>query len=423
MRALTKSRTRHNASVRASRRLTTLALAATALALAAAAPAAAAPPPCPGPPAKVNVLLRGQGTLESVIVDRHGRLFFTNAESVLRLDRRGGPPRVLAAINEPGGLAFDEDGALIVGYGNSASNGQVGDQTGPSGLIRVDPETGAQRVFATGLSMGNGLDRGPDGSFYASNDFGSNIDRIRNGRTQRGWAKVESGNGLVVDSTGRYVYVAQTFRPAAIQRIEIADPPRVTEYVRSAPADMSAGLDGMARDAADRLFVTANGAGEVWRVDRPPRICLLLGGLPRFPDGPSAAAVGRGSGPFPAGNVYVVSFAGDVIELVDVAVPDPPAGLPPAASGARIHLSVRPRRARAGRRTRFRLRATVLVAGRRYPVAGAHVRLAGRSARTDGRGRARVTKALGRVGLYRARAWRTGLLSATTRVRAVQLRP
>jgi gluconolactonase len=293
-------------------------VATTAMAM---APGALAAPDCAQGPSSVRTLLSGQGTLESVAVDRAGRLFFTNDDSLLRLDRPGGQPRVLTHVPDPGGLAFDDRGNVIVGYGNTASNGAVGDITGPSGLLVVNPDTGASAVYATGLSMANGLVRGPDGSYYASNDFGSNIDRIRNGHTERGWAHVDSGNGVAIDTSGRYLYVAQTFRPAAIQRVELAHPENVTEYVRAAPEDITAGLDGMARDDADRLFVAANGAGQVWRVDPDPReICVLLRGLPGFPDGPSAVATGSRRGPFPARNVYVVTFDGNLIELGDVAI-------------------------------------------------------------------------------------------------------
>jgi hypothetical protein len=285
-----------------------------------AAPAAWAAPDCPGSPTQARTLLSGQGTLESVIVDSRGRLFLTNEGSLLRLDRPDGAPRVLLSIDNPGGLALDQHGDLIVGYGNSAENGAVGDLTGPAGLLRVDPDTGASTVFATGLSMANGVVRGPDGSYYASNDFGSNIDRVRNGQTERGWAHVDSGNGLAIDTAGRYLYVAQTFRPAAIQRIDLAHPENVTEYVHAGAEDIAAGLDGMTRDAADRLFVAANGAGQIWRVDpNPASICVVLRGLPGFPDGPSAVATGSSRGSFPARNVYVVTFNGNLIELAGVA--------------------------------------------------------------------------------------------------------
>jgi sugar lactone lactonase YvrE len=269
----------------------------------------------------VKTLLTGQGTLESVIVDRRGHLFFTNENSLLRLDRPRGRPTVLTQIESPGGLAFDDSGFLIVGYGNSIENGTVGDATGPSGLLRVDPATGASEVYATGLSMANGVARAPDGSYYASNDVGSNIDRIVDGQTERGWSHVDSGNGMTVDKSGHYLYVAQTFRPAAIQRIDLADPTSVTPYFTAGPEDISAGFDGLTRDDEDTLFVAANGAGQVWRIDRgdPATGCILLGGIPAFPDGPSAVATGHGHGNFPGRNLYVVAFNGTLLELFDVA--------------------------------------------------------------------------------------------------------
>jgi hypothetical protein len=287
----------------------------------ACAPAAVAAPDCGGQAPQVRTLLRDQGSLESVIVGGRGRLYFTNDDSVLRLDRPGAKPKVLTRVESPGGLAF-ENHFLIVGYGNSAANGTVGDQTGPAGLFRVNPNTGAKSVRATGLAMANGVVRGPGGFIYASNDFGSNIDRVRGQKTDRGWASVGSGNGLAIDTAGRFLYVAQTFRPAAIQQVELRHPYRVTQYAAD-PGQPAAGLDGMARDGADRLFVAANGAGEIWRVDpgSPPRMCALLRGLPPFPDGPSAVAVGSRRGPFPATSVYAVTFDGTLLELKRAARP------------------------------------------------------------------------------------------------------
>jgi sugar lactone lactonase YvrE len=282
----------------------------------------AAAPDCLGNPPRVKTLLTGQGTLESVIVDRRGQhLFFTSDAGLLRLDRPQGRPTLLTQIDSPGGLAFDDEANVIVGYGNSPENGQVGDLTGPSGLLSVDPASGASEVYATGLSMANGVARAPDGSYYASNDFGMNIDRIQNGQTERGWSHVDSGNGLAIDRAGSYLYVAQTFRPAAIQRIDLANPANVTPFFTADPEDIAAGFDGMTRDDDDTLFVAANGGGQIWRIyrDDPSSACVLLRGLPAFPDGPSAVATGHGRGPFPGRNLYVVAFNGTVLELFDVA--------------------------------------------------------------------------------------------------------
>jgi len=64
----------------------------------------------------------------------------------------------------------------------------------------------------------------------------------------------------------------------------------------------------------------------------------------------------------------------------------------PGARGrpARIAVRVQPRRVDAGRRVRLRVRAQAVVAGRRESVAGAIVRVAGRSAFTDAGGRAEL---------------------------------
>jgi hypothetical protein len=159
------------------------------------------------------------------------------------------------------------------------------------------------------------------------------------------------------------------------------------------PADRAAGLDGMAIDARDRLFVAANLGGQIWRVaGSPPAICVLLNGLAPFPDGPSAVATGSNRGPFPAENVYVVSFNGLLLELVNVAkAPKPPP----------IRLRVSPRRARAGEATRFRFRAMTKP---RAPLAEVRIRFAGERARTDERGRAAIEATFDEPGRYRARA-------------------
>ena len=290
---------------------------ACALAAAFAAPALAVPP-CPGGPPPTRTLLSGQGRLESVIADAHGRLFFTDETQLLRLDRPGATPKVLVdGVDGPGGMAFDDAGMLLMGRGNNTQDGLTGDVAPQAGVLRIDPDTGANTVYATGLSMANGVARAPDGSLYATNDLGSDVDRVDPaGNTQHGWSHVLSGNGDAVDSTGRWLYVNQTFQPPAVQRVDIQHPDQVTTYVSSSdPADLTAGLDGMTRDSNDNLYLAANGGGQIWKVTPgpTPQLCLLVPGLAKFPSGPSAVAVnGR--------NLDVVTFGGDVIEVRGVAV-------------------------------------------------------------------------------------------------------
>ena len=85
-----------------------------------------------------------------------------------------------------------------------------------------------------------------------------------------------------------------------------------------------------------------------------------------------------------------------------------------AARRPRLRVSVRPRRVRAGRRTRFRIRVTTLT-GR--PVRGALVRLGGRRVRTGRRGRARITRRFERSGRRAVRASRPGYRPARATIR------
>jgi sugar lactone lactonase YvrE len=280
------------------------------------APVASAAPTCAQAPHK-HTILSGQGTLESVIVDPQGRLFFTATPAggsgrVERVDRPGAAPRVLASgISSPGGMVFDGAGDLLVGFGDGVATGALGNLFPQAGLERLNPDTGAMRPYVTGLAMANGVARGPDGTIYASDDAGIGIDRVRGRTVQNRWATVLSSNGLVVDSSGRYLYAAQTFQPAAIKRIDIAHPSRVTTFARPPLADIAAGPDGMTRDADDNLYVAANGYGQIWRVDTRGRVCVLARGVQNA----SAVAFGEGTEGFRAHNLYAVGFGGELVAL------------------------------------------------------------------------------------------------------------
>ena len=283
---------------------------------------ALAAPDCKRYP-EARVLVDGLDSLESTIVDRRGRLFFAGTGKLYRLDRPDAEPVVLAeGIDAPGGMAFDAEGFLILGFGDSIANGAQGDADPNAGLLRVDPDTGAHTIFAEGLSMGNGLARGPGGEYYASNDIVGGIDRISpDGTTvEHRWANVNSANGLVIDRAKQTLFSAQTFQPAAIARVPLDDPAAASTYFSAPPADVAAGLDGMVRDRRNRLYVAANGAGEVWRVNRKPEACSLAS-MPAFPDGPSALTFGRGKRGFDRKNLYVVAFNGQVTELAGVRGP------------------------------------------------------------------------------------------------------
>lgn len=269
--------------------------------------------PC-GELSQWQVLRSGCGRLESVLL-HDGRLFFTSQtrRALLRLDAPDAEPvQVTDNVDAPGGLAVAGDGRLILGFGDSMPGGIVGNWSPRAGLLLVDPDGGGREPWVNGLGMANGVARAPDGTVFASNDFGRHLDRVSpDGTVQRRWAKVVSANGLVVDAAGRYLYAAQTFTRAKIRRVEIARPDNVTVHARAPLAAVASCLDGLAIDDSGRIYVAANGAGQVWRVDPDGRTCAIARGLGL----PSAVAVGRAGTAFP--NLYAVTFGGKVIEILN----------------------------------------------------------------------------------------------------------
>jgi sugar lactone lactonase YvrE len=186
---------------------------------------------------------------------------------------------------------------------------------GRAGLLRVDVQTGAYERWVRGLGMANGVARAPDGTIYASNGMGTHVERITlDGAVQRRWERVASANGLAVDHDGRFLYAARTFVAARVSRIDLGDHANVVVHARAPRAAAASMLDGLAIDAAGRLFAAANAAGQVWRVDTDGSIRVLACGLRC----PSAVVLGKGARGFSEGSVFAVTFAGDIVELPGV---------------------------------------------------------------------------------------------------------
>ncbi len=86
-------------------------------------------------------------------------------------------------------------------------------------------------------------------------------------------------------------------------------------------------------------------------------------------------------------------------------------------SGCTLHIRVRPRRVRAGRVVRLRVRAWVVRDGRRVPVRRVRVRVRGKRVRTGRHGLATMKLRFHRRGRYRVRAARRGLHGASAFIR------
>ena len=388
-----------------------------AVAAAVAPPPAGAVPDCTNPP-QARVIATDQGRLESIIADARGRLFYTDltADRLLRLDGPGKEPKVLATgMARPGGMVFDSDGSLVIGFSGGAASGVPAN--GMAGIQRIDPETGEKRPFVGGLDQANGLAKGPDGSYYTSNNIAGEIARVLpNGTAQRNWSTIDSPNGLAIDTQERYLFAAQTFTPAKVTRLELANPANAEVYFSAASEDMAAGLDGLARDGADRLFAAANGAGHVWRIDTDRKACALARGVGMV----SNVAFGGGPPGFERANLYAVTFGGQVVELPNATdrPPAPAAGAPAPTGTPRLRLTVSPRRTRVGTRTVLRF----MVTSTGSPVAGVKIRVGQRLVVTGTQGTAKVVYRFRHPRLVPTRASRKGYEAAAATIRVHRAR-
>jgi sugar lactone lactonase YvrE len=300
-------------------------LATALLAATAVAPhATAAPDPCR--PWAVNVLATGLGSLENVEPDgRDGLVLSASTAGAVQRLTRDGAVRTLAAAKSPGGLRVRGD-ALFFTTGDAAQSGALGTADGT--IERLDLRTGKRRTWATGLTMPNGLAFLPDGSAVTSRDVAglspTGITRVRKegAAPQERWSDQADSNGLAVDPTGRWLYSDETFTATSyVYRTEIARPAHreVVASLAPRPAGVPKGLDDLTLSSSGVLYLAANSAGEVLRLDPvSKRSCVIASGLTNT----SAVKQGRGRS-FPASRLYVTGFDGRVLELV------PPAGVRP----------------------------------------------------------------------------------------------
>jgi sugar lactone lactonase YvrE len=393
-----------------------LAAATTLAAFIAAVPAAhGAADPCT--PWSQRTVKAGLGSLENLEFDGEGGLLISASGpgAIERLTPDGTVTTLVPDVNAPGGQRV-VGRTLYFNTGDAAASGLMGTADGT--LDRFDLDSHQRSTFASGLTMPNGLAVLPNGDFVVSRDIGNGtgITRIPvndPAHPEANWAKLDDQNGMAVDPTGTFLYAVQTFTPdAAVYKFRISDPSDMSVVATLAdPAPK--GLDDMTIDAGGILYVAANGTGEVIRVDPATgEHCTIVSGL----QNPSSLKFGRGPG-WDAGHLYLTGFDGAVRELS----PPPSTGGGGSLGGpdtaTRVALSVRPKSAVAGRRTRFRFTVYAISGVRRTRLEGARVRLGGKSATTNKRGRAGITVRFRRAGNKAARASKSGLTQAAKRVR------
>jgi sugar lactone lactonase YvrE len=345
-----------------------LAAALLLLAVIAAVPTSAVAAASDCAPWQQKTLKSGLGSLENLEFDGSGGLLISASanNAIERLTPNGTLTTLVPNVNAPGGQRVIGR-TLFFNTGDAAQSGLTNTPDGT--LERFDLDSHARSTFASGLTMPNGLAVLPNGDFVVSRDLGSGtgITRIPlndPAHPQTGWAKLDDQNGMAVDPTGTFLYADQTFTlDSAVYRIRISDPTDMKVVATLYDSGIPKGLDDLTIDSKGVLYVAANAAGQVIRLDPATgKHCTIVTGL----QNPSSLKFGRGPGWAPS-HLYATGFDGTVRELIP-----PPSTTKPGGTKKRkrLALSVSPRSAEAGELTRFRFTVRPRLAGARVELGG-----------------------------------------------------
>jgi sugar lactone lactonase YvrE len=167
-------------------------------------------------------------------------------------------PASVAQLQQPYRVLVEPSGSLLVADGESGR------------IVRVDPRTGARKIFARGLGRVYDLAYGPRGNLYAAS--GSRIIRFSATGRKRVVARgLHYPSGVAVASNGT-LYVVETGRN------------RVLRFARTGKRNLVAakGLDqplGIALAVDGRVYVADSHHGRVVRIRPGQRLEPVVKGL------------------------------------------------------------------------------------------------------------------------------------------------
>lgn len=242
----------------------------------------------------------------STTVDGDGTLWNLSAS---------GEATVFAEVPYALGLAPRADGGLWVA--------SIGELMQPDGAVyRVSAE-GEPTLVATGIDSPNFATVAPDGSVLISDDFDTRVFRVdEQGQVSTVIADVSSPNGMAYSPSGDAFYVASTFSSdGELTRYDVDGDglPIEDTAVEILHTGTGSFNDGIAVGADGSVFVLANLAGEIWRVDGSATSLqdgeIVAEGL----SSPASMAFGRGED-FDPCSAYITELMGTRVVRVSLGV-------------------------------------------------------------------------------------------------------
>ncbi len=260
-------------------------------------------------PATARVLVDGVfERCEGIAFNGEGKLFVAGNSRLWHVNTDGEATEIVQLYSNLGLAPIGDRDILMADFGptNRFSNGPNAD-----GIVwRITPEGDTTRIVDGGFGDPNFVLVRADGSILVSDDATDEILLVLpDGRSGVFSDAVGHPNGLALSADESTLYVAQIFksiRPVVpdgrVWALPLTDgmPSGVPELL----ADLgdSAANDGLAMDEYGRVYVAANGSGEIWRIDPETRATVLIA-----ENMPGAASIAFGEGDFDHHAIYVTS--------------------------------------------------------------------------------------------------------------------
>ena len=236
--------------------------------------------------------------IESIAADPQGLLYVCDrvTGNVLRIDPKNPRPVIVGRIEtrqvdgksvraDSSGLIFNEAGDLYLTSGAFRE------------ILRIrttelnSEKPGVAETFATGTEGANGIAFDQKGNLYVSGGRNGKIYRIDStGGAAEDWAQIElhtrtladgktqqaiPANGLVFDSQGMVLYVADTAR-GAIWKVTVGADGKAGKPSLMAQSTLLEGADGPAFDPNGNLWVAANERNAIVEVTSDGKVRDLL---------------------------------------------------------------------------------------------------------------------------------------------------
>jgi sugar lactone lactonase YvrE len=260
-------------------------------------------------PAEATILVDGVfQRCEGIAFNGEGELYVAGNAALWRVETTGDVTKIADMYSNLGLAPIGERDILMADFGptNRFNLGPNAD-----GIVwRVTPGGDTTRVVNGGIGDPNFVLVLADGSFLVTDDATDEILWVgEDGQPRLFTDAVGHPNGIALSSDGGTLYVAQIFeslRPTVtsgkvwavpLEEGDLAGLPELLVDLGDAAAN-----DGLALDEHGRVYVAANGFGQIWRVDPVSAETVLIA-----EDMPGAASITFGQGAFNHEAIYVTS--------------------------------------------------------------------------------------------------------------------